>query len=108
MAEKARASGTNGGYGKGRPRFSDEERKAILARYDAGETGSAIAKDLGCSPNTIYHLLRTTLRHVPLADRYQSVPAVPGDGACIRCGIRMGVPGMCLDCLEVAYGVVHV
>lgn len=90
---------TNGGYGKGRPRFTDEERRDILARSDRGESAPSIAKRYGCSPGAIYYHLTQTLRHVPLAERYQATPFVTG-GSCVRCGISMGRPGMCLDCLE--------
>ena len=90
---------TNGGYGRGRPRFTDEQRRDILTRHDRGESGSAIAKVYRCSPAAIYYHLSKTLRHVPVKDRYQAAPFAVG-GSCIRCGISMGRPGMCLDCLE--------
>ena len=95
------SAGTNGGYGRGRPRFTDDQRRDILARHDRGEGAASIAKRYGCSPGAIYYHLKATLRHVPIKDRYVAAPAVHGAGQCIRCGITMGVPGMCLDCLEV-------
>lgn len=92
--------GTNGGYGRNRPRFTPEERKEILAASDAGESPCSIAKRYDCSPGAIYYHLKTTLRHVPLKDRYTAAPT-SGHGACIRCGIEMGRVGMCMDCLQV-------
>ena len=92
--------GTNGGYGRGRPRFTDEQRRDILTSHDRGESAASIAKRYGCSSSAIYYHLKVTLRHVPLRDRYVAQPAV-GGGRCSRCGIHMGVPGMCQDCLDV-------
>ena len=94
-------SGTNGGYGRNRPRFTDDDRRDILARHDRGESAPSIAKRYGCSPGAVYYHLQTTMRHVPMKDRYAAAPAVHGAGKCVRCGIDMGIPGMCLDCLEV-------
>lgn len=91
---------TNGGYGRGRPRFTDEQRRDILTRSDRGESAPSIAKSYGCSSAAVYYHLQTTLRHVPLRDRYVARPFAAG-GRCIRCGIDLGRPGMCLDCLEV-------
>lgn len=93
--------GTNGGYGRGRPRFTDEQRRDILTSHDRGEPAASIARRYGCSPAAIYYHLKTTLRHVPLRDRYAARPARAGGGRCSRCGIDMGVPGMCQDCLDV-------
>lgn len=93
-------SGTNGGYGRGRPRFTPEQRRDILTSHDRGESTYSIAHRYGCTPAAVYYHLKTTLRHVPLKDRYVAAPAAAG-GACIRCGIDLGRPGMCLDCLEV-------
>ncbi|NUQ31590.1 MAG: helix-turn-helix domain-containing protein [Dermatophilaceae bacterium] len=93
-------AGTNGGYGRGRPRFTDEERRDILARHDRGQSVPSIARRYGCTSAAIYYHLKTTLRHVPIKDRYTVTPAALGGGKCVRCGIDMGRPGMCLDCLE--------
>lgn len=92
---------TNGGYGRGRPRFSDDDRRAIFAAHDRGESATSIARRYECSPGAIYHHLSATLRHIPLKDRYAMAPPIVTTGACIRCGLPMGVRGMCLDCLEV-------
>ena len=92
--------GTNGGYGRNRPRFTDDQRRSILARHDRGESAASIARDLGCSPSTIYYHLTVTMRHVPTKDRYRLAPMTLS-AKCVRCGIDMGRPGMCLDCLEV-------
>lgn len=91
-------SGTNGGYGRGRPRFTEEQRRDILSRHDQGESASSIAKRYGCSPGAIYYHLKATLRHIPVNDRF---PALPGGDQCLRCGIALGRSGMCLDCLQV-------
>lgn len=96
--------GTNGGYGQGRPRFTEDERRDILARHDRGESAARIARRYRCSPASIYYHLKITMRHIPLRDRYVAAPAVAGSGRCSRCGIAMGVPGMCQDCLEVVFG----
>ncbi|GAB3884461.1 helix-turn-helix domain-containing protein [Terrabacter terrigena] len=95
------SAGTNGGYGRGRPRFTDEQRRDILARHDRGESAAAIARHYGCVPAAVYYHLKTTLRHVPIKDRYSVAATTAAGGTCVRCGIDMGRPGMCIDCLEV-------
>lgn len=94
-------SGTNGGYGRERPRLSPEDLRDVFARHDRGETRASIARVYGCSPGAIFYHLKRTGRHVPLRDRYSLAPPVHGAADCIRCGIDLGRPGMCLDCLEV-------
>lgn len=93
-------SGSNGGYGRGRPRFSDEDRRSILARHDAGASIAALAREYQCTPEAIRYHLKRTLRYVPAKDRHDHERTLPG-GSCIRCGIDLGRPGMCLDCLDV-------
>ena len=90
---------TNGGYGSGRPKFDDIDRRRMLAAHDAGVSVPTIAKRFGCTPGAVYYHLQQTGRHTPMKDR-DYTPKVSG-GACIRCGVDMGAPGMCLDCLEV-------
>lgn len=98
-------AGTNGGYGRGRPRFTDEQRRDILARHDRGEGAASIARLYGCHPAAVYYHLKTTLRHVPVADRYSVAPPSTSSCSCVRCGIPMGSPGMCLDCVDVVTAV---
>lgn len=43
--------------GQGR-RFSDADRAEIVRRYQAGESGTDIAEDLGCTRTYVYQLLR--------------------------------------------------
>lgn len=90
---------TNGGYGSGRPKFDDIDKRRMLAAHDAGVSVPTIAKRFGCTPAAVYYHLQRTGRHTPMKERDYR-PKVSG-GACIRCGIDMGAPGMCLDCLEV-------
>lgn len=94
------SAGTNGGYGRGRPKFDDAQRREILAAYDGGESAASIAKRFGCSPAAVYYHLKTTLRHVPMRDRHVIAP-VERNASCVRCGIALGRPGICLDCYEV-------
>lgn len=88
-------------YGKGRPRFTREQRSRWVARFVAGESVPSLAKAYSCSAETIYHHLRVTGNFIPTRDRYQATPPAPGAGRCVRCGIDMGMAGMCIDCLEV-------
>lgn len=89
---------TNGGYGSGRPKFDDVDRRRMLAAHDAGASVPTIAKRFGCTPGAVYYHLQRTGRHTPMKERDYR-PKVSG-GACIRCGIDMSRPGMCLDCCE--------
>lgn len=70
-------SGTNGGYGKNRPRFTDAERQDVLTRHDAGESVKSIAATYDVTDAAIYYHLKTTLRHVPVADRQDAPPTEP-------------------------------
>lgn len=89
---------TNGGHGAGRPKFDDADRRRMFAAHDAGDSVPTIARRFGCTPGAVYYHLQRTGRHTPMKDRdYRP----KGNGACIRCGVDMGMPGMCLDCLEV-------
>lgn len=95
-------SATNGGYGRGRPRFTPEERREILADLDAGESMRSIAARHGCTAGAIYYHAVTTLRHIPRRDRYAITPSTAGSRhSCSRCGIPTRTAGMCRDCLEV-------
>ena len=91
--------GTNGGHGRHNPRFTPEDRRAILQAHDDGESAASIARRYGCHPSAVrYHLL-CTLRVIPVRDR-----AVMGHTTrCSRCGIdttRATGPVLCRDCTD--------
>lgn len=88
---------TNGGHGRGRPKFDQIDKRRMLAAHDAGTPVTTIAKRFGCTPGAVYYHLQQTGRHTPMKDRDYTPKGV---AACIRCGIDMSRPGMCLDCCE--------
>ncbi len=94
-------SGTNGGYGRGRPKFNEAALADIYASYERGEPVKSIARRYSCSPDAIYYRLKTTMRYVPPRDRHAHELAHVRTGACIRCGVTMRPAGLCLDCYEV-------
>lgn len=97
-------SGTNGGFGRNRPRFSPQDLDAIFAAWDAGESANSIARRYGCHPSAVrYHLL-STLRVVPISDRHDHEQPAPATHRCVRCGIDTDRPGMCVDCIDVESG----
>lgn len=89
-------SGTNGGYGNGRPRFTTDDLHSICAAWDAGESAASIARRYRCHPSAIQYHLRRTLRVVPLRDR-----DVVRAARCVRCGIDTDHVGLCRDCCDV-------
>lgn len=93
--------GSNGGYGNGRPRFTPEERTAILAAYDAGETVRAIARRHGCCPEAVNYHLRATMRLIRKRDRHDHEKPSRPDHPCDRCGIDTTEPDLCFDCTEI-------
>ncbi|WP_166344999.1 helix-turn-helix domain-containing protein [Phytoactinopolyspora limicola] len=98
-----RTPGTNGGFGYGRPRFTQEDIRAILAAYNAGQTLVSIARRYGCSTGAIRYQLK---RHGAEGHRAidQHGRATGADDLvrrCSRCGIVTTEPEMCRDCVDV-------
>lgn len=86
-------------YGRERPRFTDADVAAMVARFDRGERPSAIALAYGCTTNAVTYRLRQRGRALPSSTVRDARP-VPLTQRCCGCSRLMGLPGLCLDCLE--------
>lgn len=91
-------SGSNGGFGINRPRFSPEDLDSIFSAWERGESARSIAARFGCHPSAVQYHLRRTLRVVPRRDQDSLVGTV---ARCARCGIDTPRRGLCQDCCDV-------